>query len=105
LIYRKEIELTRIPTIIPDSQAQPVNPNSPSKIEPTGVRKETRNKGKKGKNQSRYALAPTFDIPLGRSKTSAKMTSPAVKTTRKTTPQSQPQIPNPTNAHRTADTI
>jgi len=38
------------------------------------------NQNKRKENQPRYTLAPTFDIPLGSSKTSAKRTSPAVRT-------------------------
>lgn len=48
-------------------QVQPVNPTS-NKIKP---KKEDQ------QNQPHHTMAPTFDIPFGRSKTSAKRTSPA----------------------------
>lgn len=73
-------KLTRIPTHSMD-QVQSVNPMS--------NRKKTKKKDQQ--NQPHHTMAPTFDIPLGSSKTSAKRTSPAIS-------NSQPRIPS-TNLH------
>lgn len=95
----KRRQLTRIPTISRTARPSPSTQQS-IKSKPKG-KGESRNKKdtgrkKKKKPAANYALAPTFDIPFGSNKTSAKITSPAVNhAERSFPPPGQPRIPNP----------
>lgn len=94
-------KLTRIPTISRTARPSPSTQQS-IKSKPTkgGRGNPETGKGTKRKPAANYALAPTFDIPFGSSKTSAKITSPAVNhAERSFPPPGQPRIPNPTRCN------